>query len=1109
MQTSKSLLLKAFLVMNVLALAACDLPSPSKKSADAETVTLDRKGFTNSGSGTFTVELATGKSSMLEAQTKGTFQLPTAKIYNIVACLKDVAYNKPIQGHKFKIQELEQETRTDAAGCLTWKESINYNFLGDSKYLRFDRHILGTGLHRGSRLVTFAINPWSHGENLTAVLEIKANTEIPQLIEEASAVEKALKGHPRSLWVEDGRLFMTEQKFTKAGVDLMAEFRTNPSLQLTKMNGELFMRPLTAGSFKARLKVIHSYMHNDKEIRRLLGQSQAEDVTMANGSLSVKQVISLPAIPTRGQIFIGVELVPLNGPADLTSFEGIYLLGDYDTLKSTSFLKLSSLVGQAENFKISDFVNAEAPTVSAGKADTGLDPALDSDAYQKPKIEFKYVDSPSYRYLADKETTATRTVRVNLHTCLVNGIDQKIMRSHTFKVTKFKEDGSSTTPEVADVKTDNSSNGCLTWFEDITFKAFDCHRYLKGTVKIENADLGISETLNIALNPWDTYAVVRDMRSVQANENLLCTCAKAEIPRTVLYLDGYSYSTNSFDYSVDSMLNLTVHKKIQLRMDPRLLVYSSTSQGRGDPQKLRDGVYLLKAAIIRNKDYDTENSLVAYDQKLVNVQAGQLNTEMTFSTKDLRSIGNRNNMVIELYPVVESKIKLVDGKLPTDLKKLELDYLIDTDAKLESSPYIGPVTLNQDEAARPLRVLDSTMISSYFVNGKMTAAAPLKSLTSQLVAQGREMRAQVRSQQVARYSTAAFAKDNNLDLVNLEQLDPKAPLAQQFAKPEVIERLIPTRADLQELITSGTLTNTTAQKMCNFWVNDYLQKLYPAKGGTFMKDMTQHISIECYKAVKRDPSRFFQTEKRLFVRELGSSNFVRGLNQGVTVGTQFSLSTNHSTYTTIAKSWATKAGLGLKFMDLFSLGTDYSYQMSWSKSDGNASVNSISVNGYTSLLVQQNIMNLNVNKYEQCVVLRFNPKLFIETGGFFSSNSYASIVNPTLSADEAVAATTRGLFLCEGKVRNEPIQLTESFYLIAQETSSTQVQDAGDARNRTFFVALRSTNDFNRFLIAMKGQAHMPETAMKEKNQHEESANFMMQLFDMPGSSFPGMFLVK
>jgi hypothetical protein len=1106
MQISKSLILKAFLVTSALALAACDLPSPQKKSAESENLTLDRKGFTNSGTGTFTVELATGKSSMLEAQTKGTFQLPTAKIYNIVACLKDVAYNKPIQGHKFKIQELEQETRTDAAGCLTWKENIKYNFLGDSKYLRFDRHILGTGLHRGSRLVTFAINPWSHGENLTSVLEIKANTEIPQLIEEAGAVEQALKGHPRSLWVEDGRLFMTEQKFTKSGVDLVAEFRTNPSLQLTKMNGELFMRPLTAGSFKARLNVIHSYMHNDKEVRRLLGRSQAEDIAMTNGSLSVKHVISLPAIPTRGQIYIGVELIPLNGPADLTAFEGVYLLGDYDTLKSTSFLKLSSLVGQAENFKISDFVNAEAPALAPG-GKPGTDPALDSDAYQKPKIEFKYVDSPSYRYLAGSELASTRTVRVNLHTCLVNGIDQKVLRSHTFKVTKFKEDGSSATPEVADVKTDNSSNCCLTWFEDITFKPFDCHRYLKGTVKIENADLGISETLNIALNPWDTYAVVRDMRSVQANENLIFACT--ESPRTVLYLDGYSYNTVSFDYSVDSMLNLTVNKKIQFRMDPRLLVYSSTSQGRGDPQKLRDGVYLLKAAIIRNKDYDTENTLVSYDQKLVMVQAGQVNVEMTFSTQDLRSIANRNNMIIELYPVVESKVQLVDGRLPTDLKKLQLDYLIDTDSKLESSPYIGPVTLNQDEATRPLRLLDSSMMSAYFIKGKMTAAAPLKSLTSQLVAEGRALRAQVRSQQVARYSTTAYAKENNLDLVNLEQLDAKAPLAQQFAKPEVIERLIPTRTDLQELITTGKITNTTAQKMCNFWVNDYLQKLFPAKGGTFMKDMAQHISIECFNAVKRDPSRFFQTEKRLFVRELGSSKFIRGLNQGVTVGTQFSLSTNHSVYTTTAKAWATKGGLGLKFMDLFSLGTDYSYQMSWSKSDGSAAVNSVSVNGYTSLLAQQNIFTLNVNKHEQCVVLRLNPKLFIENSALFGSKTYEKFVNPTLSEEEIVAATTRGLFLCEGKIRNEPIELTENYYLIAQETSSTQVQDAGDARNRTFFIALRSTNDFNRFLIAMKGQAHMPENAVREKNQHEESANFMMQLFDMPGTSYPGMFLVR
>ncbi|MNT22920.1 hypothetical protein D3C72_1583220 [compost metagenome] len=101
-------------------------------------------------------------------------------------------------------------------------------------------------------------------------------------------------------------------------------------------------------------------------------------------------------------------------------------------------------------------------------------------------------------------------------------------------------------------------------------------------------------------------------------------------------------------------------------------------------------------------------------------------------------------------------------------------------------------------------------------------------------------------------------------------------------------------------------------------------------------------------------------------------------------------------------------------------------------------------------------------------------------------------MNPTLNDEEKVAAVTRGLFLCEGKIRTEPIQLTESYYLIAQETSSAQVQDAGDARNRTFFVALRSTNDFNRFLVAMKGQAQMPENAVKEK----KSARRVRKLYD-------------
>src|SRR5690606_21062051 len=103
---------------------------------------------------------------------------------------------------------------------------------------------------------------------------------------------------------------------------------------------------------------------------------------------------------------------------------------------------------------------------------------------------------------------------------------------------------------------------------------------------------------------------------------------------------------------------------------------------------------------------------------------------------------------------------------------------------------------------------------------------------------------------------------------------------------------------------------------------------------------------------------------------VGGSQFVRGFNKGLTVGTNFSLATAHSTYTTRSHSLSMKAGISKKFLDLFSLAADYGYTMSWATSDANSSSNTISVNASTSMTVQQNTFKIRVNKYEQCAVVR-------------------------------------------------------------------------------------------------------------------------------------------
>lgn len=1102
MQTSKKTLIQAFLGLYALmALAACNLPSPKDKNE------------TGSGAATFTAQAMADKSKALETSVQGTFALPSSKVFNLQACVKDVAYDKAISGHDFIVEEVNTQVTSDKAGCLTWAERVNFNFLAESQYIRIERHIKGMGLHKGNQKVSFAINPWSHGESLAPVLNPDDGNNIPRLVEDSQAGQLALKGFSaenkattRPLWVEDGRLFVTEQKLTKDGVELLVEMRPTPSIQLTKMNGEMFLRPLTAGSFKARMKLIHLYQQGDKEIRRLLTETAPMDVKMDNGSLAIKSAMALPALPTRGQIMLGLELQPINGPQGLTSFDGIYLLGEYDQIKGSSFLKLNTLVAQTKDFKISNYVNATLTEVTHS-SQPGQTTTVDAETYQKPKIEVSQLE---FRFIrVGLEKTATREVFYNIRACVRNGLDQKNTRSHTFKITKFRQSETEEAPSVS-VKTDN--NSCLSWDESITFKYFDCQRYLKGFVTIENKDLGMSEKLEIIVNPWESQgAVARDMRYVDPSEKLILSCQATERPRTQLIVDGFSYNTLSYNYSVDSMLNLTVTKKVQMKMDPRLLVYSSLSNGRAEVERLRDGVYLLRLAVVQNRDYDTTNTYVTSADKLVNVLSGQINTDITFQTQDLKALGNRNNMLVEIYPIDESKVSVEGGNVTLKNPSDSLDSVIDTSTGLETSTFVGPVTLNIDEASRPLRMLDASAISNFLLNGKGSNEGSQKFIVKQVVEQGLKAQAEKRQRIQARTDKTQFAKENNLDLLSLKNVDAQAPLVKALAgSTKLNERLIVTKADLQDFVAKGSVTPALAQKLCAFWASDYFRSLYAEKGGVITEHTRMAFGMDCFNAVRKEPARFFQVEKQMMVKELGGAQLVKGLNQGLSVGTSFSVSTSHSTSKTRSTSISAKLGLSKKFLDLFSVGVDLGYSMSWSTSDSNSASNSMTVSGSTSMTVQQNVFKVRVNKYEQCAVVKLNPILFIkDTKSWFGRRDYLGLLNPRLSEEEMTMAATRGLMICEGEVRTAPVDITENYYLIAQESSSSQMQDSGDARNRNFFIALRSKNDFNRFVLAMKGGAQMPTTAEKEEDPQVQATKMMEQLFQMSGPAYPGMYLMQ
>lgn len=1103
MLTSKKTLLALLLGFNAFGLAACNLPTPKQKTAAAE----EGQTSTDSEAATFNVEAMPNRSSVLESTTEGAFAIPTAKVFNFYACLKDVYYNKAIQGHKFKIDETGKTVTSDASGCLVWSENIEFNYLADSQYIKLDRHIRGTGLHKGVRTVSFAINPWSHGESLAPVMDVKNEDAIPRLVKSTKASGMALKGlstdntiRTRPLWMDEGNLVITEQKMTSKGVDILVEMRGKPTIQLTKMNGEVWLRPLTSGSFNVRLKFIHSYQEGGKEIHRLLAKTDLISAKMENGTLAVRSPLSLAAIPTRGQMVLGVELSPVDGPKGLTGFDGIYTLGDYDQIKGSSFLRLASQVAHDKDFSLDKYINADFPQVSTSDKDGGAG-TFQQDTYQKPKVE---VSPLEFRFIrVGEEKTATREVIMSVKACVKSGLDQKTTRAQSFKVTKFKQNATDETVQTT-IKTDN--NSCLNWEESVKFKYFDCQHYLKGSVQIENTDLGMNEKIDILINPWDEGgAIGRDLRYVDPSEKLALDCKAEQRPRTQVTLDNFNYNTLSYNYQVDNALNLTVVKKIQIRMEPRLLVYSNLYNGRGEIQRLRDGIYLLKTAVVRNRDYDSNNTYVTSAEKFVNVMSGQVNTDLTFTTQDLKALGNRNTMLVEIYPVDENKVEIKGESVTLKQAGAALDSAIDTASGLETPTFSGPVTLNIDEASRPLKITDASAVAPYLLNGKGNNNSASKGLVGEVIRQGQAAQLAALGQLQARMTSARVASDKNLALVNLNAMDANAELTKMVNIKATMTRFAIKKSDLQGIISNKTIPQETAQKLCAFWASEYLPSMHADKGGAVQEFLKTGFGTDCYHMVTKDPSRFFQIEKRMAVKEVGATQYLKGFNQGLTVGTSFSMAQNHTE--SFSRTFSLKAGISKKFFDLVSLAADYG--ISWSSSDSTANGNSVSVNTSTSMTVQQSMLRVRVNKYEQCAIIRLNPELFVKSKGWFGRKDYLSVLNSRLTESELADSVTRGLMICEGQVRTQPVDITENYYLVAQETGSAQMQDMGDDRNRNFFVALRSTNDFNRFVLAVKGQIKVPGSSDKEAAPDKDINATVEQLFKLNNPAIPGMYMMN
>jgi hypothetical protein len=168
-------------LVSILFLVGCNLPDTQKRtdSGDAQ--------------GSFYAEEVTG--ILVSESLDEDISLPKERLYLMKTCIRDLRHSKAVLNHPFLIEELNQEVKTDATGCLTWTEKITFEYLTDPVFIKYDRKIKSEGLHSGSYQVSYAINPWDTETYHNAVDLSK--TKVKPLVD-ADAVAAKLSGNRRN-----------------------------------------------------------------------------------------------------------------------------------------------------------------------------------------------------------------------------------------------------------------------------------------------------------------------------------------------------------------------------------------------------------------------------------------------------------------------------------------------------------------------------------------------------------------------------------------------------------------------------------------------------------------------------------------------------------------------------------------------------------------------------------------------------------------------------------------------------------------------------------------------------------------------------------------------
>lgn len=1104
---------------------------------------------------TFIISTISGSS---EVSKINRFEIPRERLFNFKACLKDNLHNKNINNQVFSIHSATGEIvrkMSNESGCIFWSENISYNHFENSKYLFMERSIRSEGIHKGAYTVPLAVNPWLHGEKLDEVVDLRQNSVV-RILNGRQTLEVMNRGAAvtaKPVYVSDLGLKITEARYFRDTTFYQVELNTSPKVLLKNTQDQLVEVDVMGGDFELEFFLIHEAIKDQNQSRiALTNESNKFSAINIRGQIQSTFTIGLKEIPTDGFYRVLLKVKPIEGEKfGLLPGVAVFDLGEAGAITGNKSGKLLTEVVEARgDYKTLDYIDLNAKNESHLK-----EGFIRTGVYVKENLKL------SFKSFAN-ETTTERDVVFDVTACLgrndgkniglreieVHKIRRKpLLRNPDETVARLPLVGSelfeSSPREVKPITLQTSQ--CLTWEDSFRHRYFVPERKAIVTFKLVNEDIGLDETVDLMINPWDFgWTFGRDARIQE--EEALEREKNEERAISKFFLRNYRFIEQGTSYKVDKFLKLQQVSHLRFSLDPKAERPSSQTKGLNQVEKLRKGPYLLRILIRRNdiEDREAAHEYIAHAQTISVVTDGNMTADLDFIFTEPELLRSRNRILIELATVNQDKIEQIDENHYKPREGETYDSVIDFNSGLEPAIFEGAIVLSGNTGQNRVYpyVIDNLDILKDTMNKRFNPIFPdnyveklIDDVSSNYVTLGslinlgdvklsaeRELNQRLLDQ---------YAEYNNFDVIllddqenqnkflsTLEKIKSENPYNRRGSKnlnSDIFEKFLENPHSLPKF----------QEDLCFYFLNHLIfekevggKRLGNILGrrsrSKFMMNCTnsakapifdswlhnedgsnkfQHIPLlKHYDAIVKpsfNMTRIYMPENAEQLDHQGGIPYSYGINA------RYSLSRSYS--------WSTSFSFGGKspaIGGIFGLSGGTGPGWRWSRGT------SVGTGFGLNLDIEENREIIRLHRARHCLTVRMSPSLISSSLINYGNTNFTD--DEELNLEIEALIRTSGLLVCSEK-KEIPTDVLEYYYYMEQKSGPGTLQDPTDIRNRQVRLKIRGKNEFFTFISNFEGELSSPFTVMavSEPDLFGNTYEYMKDNVNSVPASYPGIYV--